>query len=288
MENTLCDTHFVAFSNGLHKYYSAEFRDHQSDHLVIIFSPNSKFAMYNIDFGTSTLFFSDRKLFYYLYNPASQINLLHNFIVACGFTTVTMVGSSKGGAGVLLWSSILSNRCEDAYKVICYSFSPQTKLYPKSKKIKYPSYVGVLKSAETDEGRRKNLQKYGDIKPYVAASKAQTTVIYSRGYEVDRHEAIYLEDTGVTMVDLPLTFHGSITPYLVDKSNPDHLRSIVKKMFRNGAKDADLASTLPDNEDDLFEILDAVSVPYIVDLVTIPNQRSLILSFPWICRWFSW
>lgn len=270
MKSSQAETAFARFSSKLHPHYATEFRDRESDHLVILLSPKSKFTMYNIDFDASTLFLADQKKFYYLHNPGSQTELLHQFIVASGFKTVTMIGSSKGGVGALLWSAILSRWCkeaDDAYKIVCLSFSPQTKLFPKSDVITFPSYHGVFKSSAKNAGRQRNLEKYGDIKPYIANSHAQTMLFYSEDHEVDRHEAEHLCDTDVKLVSLPLTFHGAITPYLIDRTDPNSIHSTVNKMFKNAEHDEDLASTLPQDKEILAAMLDKVSVPYITDLV---------------------
>lgn len=260
---------FQEFKSTLHPNYLTDFKNNDSNEIVIVFSPNARFAMFNIQFPTDVLFIADKKLHYYIYNPGRQVSLIHNFITQCKYEKVTLIGSSKGGSGALLWSSLLSKSRDKQYSVKCFSFSPQVSLYPESKVIDYPSYKNMLLTARNNNNLNKCLETYGDISSHVSSTLASTIVFFSGMYSIDRHEAQLLQDMNVTLVQLPLTFHGSITPYLVDKNIEKHLQSIVAKLFSNASKDPDLASTLPSSKNELIKTLSQLDAPHITELLKI-------------------
>lgn len=260
---------FEELKSTLHPNYLTDFRNNNSNELVIVFSPNARFSMFNIQFSADVLFIADRKLHYYIYNPGRQVSLINNFVTQCQYDKVTLIGSSKGGSGALLWSSLLSKSKNRQYSVKCFSFSPQVSLYPESKVIDYPSYKNMLKTASNNINLTKCLEVYGDISSYISNSLASTIVFYSGMYSIDRHEAQLLREMNVTLVQLPLTFHGSITPYLINKNIDKHLQSIVAKLFSNASKDPDLASTLPSSENELIRTLSQLDTPHITDLLKI-------------------
>ncbi|WP_204375515.1 hypothetical protein, partial [Aeromonas veronii] len=51
---------------------------------------------------------------------------------------------------------------------------------------------------------------------------------------------------------------GSITPFIIDRNDPDAVKKISKKLFINAVKDEDLSATLPATMSELCNILNGL------------------------------
>jgi hypothetical protein len=252
----------------LHKNYTSKFKSNrESDSLVITFSPTKKEFLSNINFSENVLYLIDKKNLYYIYNPASQVQKLNDFIVNNGFKKVYLIGSSKGGTGALLWASLLSNQNKN-YEISCFSFSPIVQLTKENKHINYPSFFDLLKKAENDESIEKCLLKYGNINNYVIKSKCKVIVIYSSKYDTDRTEANSLDKEKIILLGVPLSIHGSINPFIQEKE-PENIRKLADVLYKKSLEDKDLAFSLQKGENKLFEELMNISVPHIKEFIHI-------------------
>ncbi|MFQ1817487.1 hypothetical protein ACK37D_04715 [Aeromonas veronii] len=251
---------FEKLKFNFHKNYEIYFRPLQgSKELIVIFSPTAKFNLYNHKFNKNALFLADRKLNYYMLNPGRQTKLIRDFVLSSGFSSVVFLGSSKGATGALLWSSIFSSSIDGScVKVSCFAFSPQTLLYPYNENIIFPSYKKMYDSLDSNQSLKTCLIQYGNIPKIVESSKAFTVVVYSSGHIVDKNEAERIFGERIVHVRIPLSFHGSITPFIIDRKDPDAVKKISKKLFVNAVKDEDLRATLPATTSELCNILDGL------------------------------
>lgn len=253
---------FRDLSAKIHKNYNIDFRSFQgSKDLIVVFSPNTRFSLYKYKFDKNVIFLADKRLNYYMVNPGRQTKLIFNFASLAGFTRVIFLGSSKGGTGALLWSSLFLNSINHHnIKVSCLAFSPQTLLYPYNDNLTFPSYRKVYEQIGKSDLLKTCFTQYGDIGKFVENGKVPTTIFYSSGYSVDTIEAERISSQHVIHVKIPLPFHGSITPFLIDRKDPGAIDRLTRKLFLNSSKDEDLKASIPSSFDQLYGILDAINV----------------------------
>lgn len=237
---------FQGLASALHKYYSVEFEQCGSDTLVVIFSPGGRPALRQYPFRYDRLFVTDKKLFYYLHNPGRQTLLLQNFIEQAAYRTVVFVGLSKGGVGSLLWSSLIERRGA-GFRTFCLAFSPQTLLYPFNENLaSLPSYISNMKITETNEHHLRNFERYGNLPVFLKDALPQTMIVYPEKSAMDRVEAHRLAgERNVELKPVDIEFHGSITPFVIDRKSAESIKKLAEKLYADAEFDADLKSTLP-------------------------------------------
>lgn len=262
---------FEKLQMSLHKNYAAEFRFREgSKKLIIVFSPTAKFNLWKYELHENILFLADKKLNYYMLNPGRQTKLIYNFVVSTGFSSVVFLGSSKGGTGALLWSSLFSKVSGGSnIATSCLAFSPQTLIYPYNDHIKFPSYQGMFSTLNNNESLKICLSQYGELQKFVDGNKVITVIIYSSNYSVDKKEAERISGKNVIHISIPLSFHGAITPFLIDRNDLNSIRKISSKLFINSVNDEDLKASLPSDSDELFDMLDSIRVTSLNKLIEV-------------------
>lgn len=268
LSDSECESLFHKMKEVFHKRYSIDFRYNSKKEIIVVFSPNARFNLYNYRFKQSVLFLSDNKLGYYLLNPGRQVKLIYEFLVASGFNRVVFIGSSKGGTGALLWSSLLSRHIpDDSIDLSCIVFSPQTKLYPYNKNLTFPSYKKTFSELSVNNAMKVCFERYGDVSQFVNDSDVFTAIFYSSEYQVDKIEAERISGKNVIHIRIPLPLHGSITPFIIDRKDEVSLEKICKKLYLNAQKDDDLRETLPSDYSCLHDILKRLKVGSIDNVI---------------------
>lgn len=253
---------------AIHDQYDLNYDDRGSEALIVVFSPNPRPTLRKYPFAHDCLYVADRKLQYYTRNPGRQTMTLHGFIQRCGYRKVAFVGSSKGGAGALLWSSLIS-KWERSFELFCLAFSPQTLLFPFNENlVSLPSYVNNIRSLESDEGTRANFEAYGDIPKALAARAAPTLVTYSAKNKMDCVEAERLASIDeVQLNPINIGFHGSITPFVINLNNHQEVEKLAAKLYADAELDPDLRAMLPVNRDDFATIFQGLNCPSLSDQI---------------------
>ncbi len=253
---------------SIHDQYDLNYDQRGSDILIVVFSPNPKATLRKYPFSHDCLYVADRRLQYYTRNPGRQTMVLHGFLHRCGYRKVAFIGSSKGGAGALLWSSLIS-RWERSFELFCLAFSPQTLLYPFNENlVSLPSYVNNMRSLEGEPVTRANFEAYGDIPKVLTARAVPTLVTYSERNKMDRVEAERL--AGIERVQLNpinLAFHGSITPFVINLGNNQEVEKLALKLYADAEHDADLRAMLPVNKGDFATIFSGLNCPSLSEMI---------------------
>ncbi len=237
---------FQELATTIHKFYSLEYVDRGSDTVVVIFSHSPRAALRKYEFRYDCLYVTDRKLFYYLHNPGRQALLLQRFIDLAGYKTAIFVGLSKGGVGSLLWSSLVFRR-NAQFRLFCLAFSPQTLLYPFNENLaSLPSYISNLRIAEGNDRHRKNFETYGNLPEFVKGLLPPTMIIFASQNPIDYVEAQRLAgESDVELRALDMEFHGSITPFVIDRRKFRSLKRLAIKLYSDAESDIDLKAMLP-------------------------------------------
>lgn len=242
--------------------YRLKFVDRNTDTLLIVLSPHKNFVLTEHDFKYSCLYIADTKISYYCHHPQRQVEFIREFVANKGYKKVVFLGSSKAGAGSLLWSALLKG-LDDDLDVYCLAFSPQTLLYPENDNIKQlPTYLNLLKRRELSRAHQVNLEHFGNIVDLVNKYKPKTYLVYSSHYDMDRVEAQrFSESPWVKLIPIPFNFHGSLLAYVVDKNNDEQLQSLADKMALDVAQDIDLKTTLPAVQKNFIDQFKDLDVP---------------------------
>ncbi|MDW9440989.1 hypothetical protein GOA54_06140 [Sinorhizobium meliloti] len=237
---------FQELATEIHKYYVLEHVDRGSETVVVVFSHAPRPALRQYEFRYDCLYVTDRKLFYYLHNPGRQALLLQRFIDQAGYKTAIFLGLSKGGVGSLLWSSLIFRR-DAQFRIFCLAFSPQTLLYPFNDNLtSLPSYLSNLRIAEGNDRHRKNFETYGNLPEFVEGLLPPTMIVFSSKNSMDRVEAQRLAgESSVVLKPLEMEFHGSITPFVIDRRRSRSLKRLAAKLYADAERDIDLKAMLP-------------------------------------------
>lgn len=237
--------------------YDVSYSDRGSDCLLVVLSPRSTVALQRYAFDQNSLHVADRRLAYYTRSPRKAVSAILKFALASKVRRLIFVGSSKGGAGALLWSAIANGR-QTGLDIQCIAFSPQTLLYPDNPSLEaLPSYRKCLanaKRSDTDPGSR-DFRKFGDIRQHIRGHAPLTAVFYSSGYDMDTTEARRVANLpGLRLFPIDLPFHGSITPFIRARSEAS-FKSLADKLYKDAVQDRDLAASLPERPEELLQAL---------------------------------
>ncbi|RVN32609.1 hypothetical protein CN111_32065 [Sinorhizobium meliloti] len=248
---------FQELAAAIHKFYALEYVDRGSETVVIVFAHAPRPALRNYEFRYDCLYVTDRKLFYYLHNPGRQAHLLQRFIDQAGYKTAIFIGLSKGGVGSLLWSSLICRR-DAQFRMFCLAFSPQTLLYPFNDNLtSLPSYVSNIRIAEGNERHRKNFETYGNLPEFVKGLLPPTMIVFANRNSMDHVEAHRLAgEPNVELKPLEMEFHGSITPFVVDRRGSRSLKRLAAKLYADAERDIDLKSMLPPSQEQFMSDFD--------------------------------
>jgi hypothetical protein len=253
---------------SIHDQYDLNYDQRGSEYLIVVFSPNPRATLRKYPFAHDCLYVADRRLQYYTRNPGRQTMVLHGFIQRCGYKKIAFIGSSKGGAGALLWSSLIS-KWDRSFDLFCLAFSPQTLLFPFNENlVSLPSYVNNMRALEGDSGTKANFEAYGDIPKVLAAHAAPTLVAYSAKNRMDSVEAERLAGIeNVRLNPINLAFHGSITPFVINLGNTQEVDKLAAKLYADAEHDADLRAMLPVDRGDFSTIFNGLDCPSLSDQI---------------------
>lgn len=247
--------------------YEMAYNDIGSQNLVITFTPTSGFFLYHNDLGANKLCVASTKPNYYLYNAGSACNKIVDFLKDKNIKNIICLGSSKAGLASILWAEILHRRlAKRDVKVFSLSFSPQTKLYPFNDNLYFPSYHLMWGVIQKDAGLMNCAINYGDLNKVLENSDLQGILIYPSGNPVDANEANYLQAKNIIKKPLNYPMHGSFLPFMPQAKDDDKLANMLDKLFENAKKDKDVAATIPESPQVLFDMIKALNVPTIEEL----------------------
>lgn len=259
---------FETIRGQISRNYDLAFEDRGSKTLIVVFSAFAHPALRKHPFKYDSLHIADKKLFYYLHNPGKQTLIVQNFITQAGYERVIFLGSSKGGAGALLWSSLMYRR-DVKFRIYCMAFSPQAKLYPFNENLaSLPTYMGNMKLMETSQAQRVNFETYGNVPEYVLGQTPPTRVIYSSKCRMDVIEAQALSgNQAVELVPLNIAFHGSIAPFVTDLTDSKQIYRLATKLYADAEHDSDLRASLPERKEEFPAMFAGLRCPSLNDYI---------------------
>ncbi len=251
---------------GLPTCYKSVYKPHQSNNLVITFTPTNGFFLYHNDLNAHKICITTNQPNYYIFNPGSTCKKLAEYIRGLDVKNIILIGSSKAGLASLLWGEYIYRNLPDSYNIFVLSFSPQTLLYPFNERLYFPSYVALNRIIERSDAMKKCAENYGDINKVLADSSLQGMIIYPRLNACDKEEAERVTAKNIKLIGLEYPLHGSFLPFMKQVKDPVKLQNIVKKIYNNAKKDTDISATIPSSEAELLEIVSSINVPTIENL----------------------
>ena len=265
-----------AVGPSLPAHYRALYQSYPgSKELVIVFSPTRNFVMVKTDWRRNVLFLADKRANYYAQYPGRAVSGLLRFLREQGIEKTLFFGTSKGGFGALLWTALCAQKAP-TLMWRCVAFSPQTLLVPLNERLYFPSYKNMMLRAERDPVLMQNLTRYGDAKVIEGLPNVFVTIVYSEKNRVDAEEASRLFGPNIRKLPLPFAFHGTLFPFVMDRSDPTALREFVTRIYKDIIVDPDLAATLPRNPDELASAI--LQTQWIPSLDTLLSEIFSVLT----------
>lgn len=131
-----------------------------------------------------------------------------------GAEAVDLIGYSTGGFAALLYGALLS-LARPATRVAVIGFSPLVTIWPMPSGPRVKHHDLATKAGLAEPGRRANLERFGDARPWIAKARAENEdrfsarILYASRNERDAAQAALLENAaGVTLVPMPTALHG--------------------------------------------------------------------------------
>lgn len=184
--------------------------------LVITLSPNDKYMFqgYKFDEKCDLLHILDKTASYYVFIYKDLVELINNIVKKCKYDEVVLVGSSKGGTGVLITYIELKEIL--TIPIRCIAFSPQISIYPFNKNLTIPSYQRFINLCEINPIASQILVDTPKINSIKVRSIDNIKVIYGYGFKMDRIEAQYLFDNkDIDLEKLDYNGHTTSIPYTI-------------------------------------------------------------------------
>ncbi|WP_227429032.1 hypothetical protein [Psychrobacter sp. I-STPA6b] len=265
---------------GLPNCYKSVYKRHDSENLVITFTPTNGYFLYHNDLNAHKICISTSRPNYYIYNPGSACKRLISYIKTLNIKNIIVIGSSKAGLASLLWGELLHRGLSNRYNIFVLSFSPQTLLYPFNDRLYFPSYQKLVNMINNNKGMLKCAENYGDINNILANSSLEGIVIYPKLNLCDKEEAERICATNIRLVGLEYPLHGSFVPFMKQAKDPEALKQMVSKIYKNAKQDQDLKVTIPSTETELLNIISSIKAPTIEELCqavffSMNNKREL-------------
>ena len=251
---------------GLPSCYQAVYKSHESDNLIITFTPTNGFFLYNNDLNAHKICISTNQPNYYIFNPGNACNKLSKYIEKLDVKKILLIGSSKAGLASILWGELIKRNINKSTKIFVLSFSPQTLLYPFNKRLYFPSYKAFINLISKSDSIKKCAENYGDLNNVLEESKLKGIVIYPKDNYCDRLEATRIKAKGIILYGLQYPLHGSFLPFMSQTRDSKQLSKMVNKIYQNSLKDMDLNATIPKSADELLNIISSINVPTIEQL----------------------
>lgn len=235
--------------------------------LVVALSHKDTFAFYKQPINHSVLFVVDKASTYYCHKAAELAAHIRDLVAKYRFEDVLFIGLSKGAYGSLLLSALcaaLVGRCR--FRAV--AFSAPSRVYPFNDRLPFPSYKAMISRSQGNDGLRRDLEMFGDVKEHVSKENLLWVMVYGEGSRLDAGEASLLVAPNIRKYPIPFSFHGSSIPFCMERTNIEMVRREVKIIFDGAAKEADLAATLPSSQEDLVsQLLAAKWLPTFSEII---------------------
>lgn len=215
-------------------------------HLTVMFSPSpSFFFLRRLKIPGCSFGILDRDGHYFIRRPDAIAEAIERLLDRAGLNSVHLIGHSKGGFGALLSASILA-RLRPNIGVNVVAFSPQIQLWPKNRRLKYPSYKNLLLAAKTDPDLMDDLQAFGDVPARLRnLQNVSGTVVYGKSNREDSREAARLRGVaGFTTVGVPTRQHLAILPFVVDVLDDAAVNDAVARQRLRADDDVDVTEAV--------------------------------------------
>jgi tetratricopeptide (TPR) repeat protein len=213
----------------------------KSKTLFVTLAPAGGAILKKFGFPGDLLALCDMSGTYYALCAEPITDLIADFVMVEGYNRVAFIGSSKGGMGALLISTLVGRKLPHI-DVKCLSFSPQTQIWPYNDNLKMPSYRALMERCKGNELLRNTVAAYGDMNEVTrhAPENAKLKVIYGKGFVMDAIEAEKIINTHVHMQAVDFSGHGTLMVYTIPE-NMDRAK-IEAKFSTIKGDDADSAS----------------------------------------------
>lgn len=246
--------------------YKIVYKNHDSQNLVITFTPSNGYFLYHNDLNAHKICVASTQPNYYIFNPGNACKKIVNHIKGLNIKNIILIGSSKAGLASLLWGGLIRKILPEQYNVFALSFSPQTLLYPFNDRLYFPSYTILMNSIQNNAALLKCAKNYGDINKVLADSELEGMIIYPKLNPCDKAEAERVAAKNIRLIGLDYPLHGSFLPFMNQAKDEDKLKNMVKKIYSNAKDDQDITATIPESEEKLFKIVSSIEVPTIEEL----------------------
>lgn len=238
-------------------WVSSQFRKKEgSDELIVVFSPSKKMTFFRTDFPASVLFMADQLNTYYTHGAPRTATIIKRLAYRTGARRVLLIGPSKGGFASLMFAKLLSSM-DDSREYCALAFSPQTQVYPQNPNIPFPTYVNLIKRAQSNASILQSLEAFGDA---TKLGNVRAAIVYGAGNRDDSLEVQRVSGRRLTLIPLPLTGHSSSLPFLCDTTKEDEVVEVVRKLTA-AAKDQEDLSLRQRSEVMIQELMAIPRVP---------------------------
>lgn len=219
--------------------FSFEFKrslDNNKD-LIVSISSGHGFAFHRMPFDAPVIFIEDKHNLYYMRRFKALCSGLNSLIAANGFDRVLFVGISKAGWASLALAHFLASR-DPGREYRCLAFSPQTRIWPRSSPLPFPSYRSLIERSKARKGLRLALEKYGHL-PELTLRNLIVNVYYGALNRADADEAQMLSGSSVALFPLLTSSHLSHLSFVFDASNRGVAYKLVNAAMNRGHVDGD-------------------------------------------------
>lgn len=127
---------------------------------------------------------------------------------------IHVLGQSTGAFAALLYAALISLALPST-RVAVMAFSPLVCVWPMIAGPRVSHHERTMKAGLAEEGRRGNLERFGDTRPWINRAVEQNgdrfsaRLLYAARNERDAAQAVLLKDTpGVTLIPMPTALHG--------------------------------------------------------------------------------
>jgi hypothetical protein len=210
-----------------------------SGSLVVNCSYDVEPTLLSIDWGMLTIDVADPELDYFLTAADHLIDGLVTFARLNRLGRICFVGASKGGFSALMLSRLLAERQPDL-RVGAVAFAPMARLWPVNRRLTFPSYARLLERASSDSSLAEALEREGDQGRPASLPNLRWIVTYGAKQKRDTGEAHALSGTSLTLVPLPWSTHGVLTPWLCAGQPAHRIERIVAAAARTAETDLDM------------------------------------------------
>lgn len=203
-----------------------------SDHLVVILSPDHNFAFKAYQFSTSLdlLYIADETYSWYCFLVNELSEFLIEKISKFGYKKVTLLGGSKAASGALVLYQYLIKKIK--IPVNCIAFSPQIDLYPYNNNLIIPTYLTLSTYFAVHPAAYFMMNKVLQPKHIQVRAGDSVKIFYGKGFEMDKVEAQKIpQSSGVEVIGLDFSGHSTSIPYTIPEGRTyEQLKTFYAKL----------------------------------------------------------